>query len=320
MHLNIKAITVFIIMLVYNSAHSQKQNIELELNDKKVDYFIKLEKKLGSKPYESNSDYISPGDVAQPVIFRRKENNIPDLLVYYTFRKSDSIVTTIEYEWDIYNFEKEDNNKKSPEFEKNLISKYNEVVSFISAKYGKGETKGNLDDLSKINSPEGLKRGDNWKPTDSLEIDMYTTISNYYSKNGMVTTNPTHRIRVYIYNFKGSKPKKISEEQLAILNDTFEKFKSMLAENNLEKTKLLLSEKIRAQVTDEILSQIKTQLESNRKFKLFTNGLQLMQDGNTYPMLQYKYADDTDSPPKEYITVLFDKDNTILGLQPFKRK
>jgi hypothetical protein len=49
-------------------------------------------------------------------------------------------------------------------------------------------------------------------------------------------------------------------------------------------------------------------------------GMQITQDGNIYPMLQYKYFDDLSSPPKEYIMVLFDNDNKIIGLQPMKRQ
>lgn len=317
---NTKIIAAFLIMLIWNLGYCQKQVIELDLKDKKIDYFIGIEKKLGSKPYETDTEYLSPGDVAQPKIFLRKEKNIPDLLVYYTFRKSDSIVTTIQYEWDVYNFEKEDNNVKPLSFAKNLISKYNEIISLISARYGKPETEGNLDDLSKINSHEGLKRNDKWNLKDDLKIYTYTNISNYYIKNGAVTVNPTHRIRLYIEKTSGDKPKELSKDQITILDGKFKQFITLLSENNFEKIKPLLSDKVKAQISNEILQQTKTGLQIERKPVLYMSGLQIMQDGNFYPMLQYNYSDDTNSPPLEYIKVLFDTDNTLLGLQPFKKQ
>ncbi len=46
-------------------------------------------------------------------------------------------------------------------------------------------------------------------------------------------------------------------------------------------------------------------------------GLQIIPDGNQYPMVKFKYADES-SPPKEIITVFFDEDEKILGINPMK--
>lgn len=318
--MNRQTLTIFILLLCGQSVFAQKKLIELDIHDKKVSYFISLEKKMGSKKFNTGQDYVAGGQVAQPEIFKRTEKNIPDLLVYYTFFKKDSTISEILYEWDMKNFNPKDNNQQSIEFEKNLISKYNQIVDFVSKKYGKSEFKGNLDDLNLTSQSRGLEREDTWKPNDSLKIYSYTTISNYYKKDKFVTVNPTHKIRVYVYNLKAGKPLKLSAAKIMSLDTTFKKFLTLLSADSFEEIKKLFSPKILETVTNDVLKQVKESLKTEKKLELYMNGMQILQDGNSYPMLQYKYSDDTSSPPNEYVMVLFDDENKILGLRPMKRQ
>ena len=307
------------LLLIWDLGYSQKSYIELDIHGKKIDYFRNLEKHLGSIKFNSAQTYISSKNVAQPEIFIRKEKNLPDLLIYYTFFKKDSTTSEINYEWDVYNFDKKDNNIKPIDFEKNLINKYNSIIDIVNSKFGKSEVDGSLEELSKINTKEGLKRSDVWKPTDSLKIYAYTTISNYFKKDQFVTVNPTHRIRLYVYNLKEDKPEKVSEEKVKLLDQKFNEFILALSNDNFEDAKKLFSDKIISTVTVDILKQIKQNIKINKTLNLYMNGMQISQDGNIYPMLQYKYYDDLSSPPKEYIVILFDNDNKIIGLRPMKR-
>lgn len=309
-----------ILLLIWNLGYSQKSFIELDIHGKKIDYFRNLEKELGSTKFNSDQTYISSGNVAQPEIFLRKEKNLPDLLVYYTYFKKDSTISEINYEWDVYNFDKKENNIKSLDFEKNLIDKYNSIIDILNSKFGKSEVDGTLEDLSKINTSQGIKRSDIWKPSDSLKIYAYTRISNYFKKDGFVTVNPTHRIRLYVYILKENKPEKLSEEKVKLLDEKFNSFILLLSNDNFQEAKKLFSDKIINTVTVDILKQVKQSIKIDTKLNLFMNGRQISQDGNIYPMLQYKYFDDFSSPPKEYIMVLFDNDNKIIGLRPMKRK
>lgn len=323
--MKIRFTTTLVLTIICITGFSQKSLIELDIHNKKISYFRNLEKKLGSQTFNTGQTYIAGTAVAQPEVYLRKEKNLPDLLVYYTFFKKDSLISEINYEWDVENFEKKDNNTKSLDFERNLINQYNYIVDLISTKYGKSEVEGSLDDIVKINSPDGLKRSDTWKPNDSFKIYSYTTISNFYKKEGFVTVNPTHRIRVYITNLKGDKPEKLSPAKIKILDDKFKSFMTLLAiENysneNIEDIKKLSSDKVKYEVTIDILKRIKAGIQTDKKLELYMNGLQIMRDGNYYPMLQYKYSDDTSSNPKEYFMVVFDKDDTIIGIQPRKRK
>jgi hypothetical protein len=310
----------FTLLLWGQIVFAQKNLIELDIHDKKVSYFINLEKKMGGAKFNTGQNYISGGQVAQPEIFTRTEKNIPDLLVYYTFFKTDSTISEILYEWDVKNFDPKDNNQQSIEFEKNLILKYNQVVDFVSKKYGKSKSEGDLNDLNLINVSKGLQRNDTWQPNDSLKIYSYIDISNFYKKDKFVTVNPTHKIRVYVYNLKEEKSLKLNPTQIKSLDTTFKEFLTLLSADSFEEIKKLFSSKIVKTATNDVLKQVKENLKLEKKLELYMNGMQILQDGNSYPMLQYKYSDDTSSPPKEYIMVLFDDENKILGLRPMKRQ
>lgn len=318
--MNRQTLITLTLLLLGQLGFAQKQLIELDIHSKKVGYFIKLEQKLGSKKFNTDQTYLEGGKVAQPEIFRRTEKNIPDLLVYYTYFEKDSTISKILYEWDVSNFDKKDNNKKPIEFEKNLISKYNQIVNFVSAKYGKSKSEGNLNELNLINDRKGLNRKDTWQPNDSLEIFSYVTISNYYKKDNFMTVNPTHKIRVYVNNVKKEKPLELNANQVKSLDATFSSFLTLLAADNFEETKKLFSSIIANTVTNEVLKQVKDNIKIDKKLELFKNGMQLLQDGNSYPLLQYKYSDDPSFPSKEYILVLFDSENKILDLRPMKQR
>jgi hypothetical protein len=132
-------ITFLTVPLFWNVGVSQDLNIELNTQNKKIDYFKNFEENLGSEKYNTGRTYISNKPVAQPEIYLRKEKDLPDLLVYYTFFKADSTISEINYEWNVYNFDTSENNTKSLDFEKKLIERYNQIVAFVSSKYGKSK-------------------------------------------------------------------------------------------------------------------------------------------------------------------------------------
>jgi len=43
-------------------------------------------------------------------------------------------------------------------------------------------------------------------------------------------------------------------------------------------------------------------------------------NGNMYVLIQYKYSDDSSNPPKEFIKLIFDDSDKILGIQPMKEQ
>ncbi len=108
------------------------QEINFNVHKTSLKEYLALEKKLKSEPVPNKAHYISTSGEAQPLKFRRKEEVkiLPDPVVSYFFKKKDSSITYILYEWDVYNYEKKDNNQKSIKFEKALIRKYQTLKEY----------------------------------------------------------------------------------------------------------------------------------------------------------------------------------------------
>lgn len=309
---------IFLALVVFQFNQIFSQEILTEIQGKKIEYFIKIEKNLKSELHDSGETYLSMDDSAQPIIYKRKEKNIPDLLVQYFFSKKDSIINKVLYEWDVYNFEKLDNNQKSEKFEKSLIEKYNNLKKNITNKFGEPETKNNYSNLAKYKQKLFFEESSNWKPNDSTEIEMYTTVSNHYKKNGSVTINPTHRIRLYIKNNKKKIEPKLDEKTVFISNQNFESFILKLKENNFAEAKLFLSDIVLEKVTENQLIELRKMIDYTNKLVQYFKGFQMAMTGQNYLMIHYKYENEQSEVPKSIIKVIFDEKNKILGIQPLK--
>jgi hypothetical protein len=314
-------IRILSFLLLISQFYFPQNLIQVDIEGKKLDYFIKLENKLGSKIYKTDEEYTSIKPVTAPVIFERKEKEIPNLRVFYTLYKKDSTIAEILYEWDIRNFEKGYNVKKSLSFNKAMIKKYQEIVDEVSKKYGNSKHDGNLDKLDLLTS-EGIDRRDNWEINKNLKIYSYIGLSEHYESNGMVTTSPTHRIRLYVTNEKEGKDASggvVSAEKIKSFNDKFLQLVDKLKVSDFNEARNFLSERIRTSATNDILEKLVENAHFENNLEVFMTGYQLIPDGNQYPMLQYKYVDDTSVPPKEIITVIFEEDGKVLGIKPVKR-
>ncbi len=313
-----KSILIAFILMQFYQTFSQE--ILTEIQGKKIDYFVNIEKKLKSELYDTGQSYLSMDDSAQPIIYKRKEKNIPDLLVQYSFSKKDSIINEVLYEWDVYNFEKKDNNQKTGKFEKDLVEKYNSLKKIITNKFGQPATKNNYSNLAQYKQTFFFEENSKWKPNDSTEIEMYTTVSNYYKKEGFVTINPTHRIRLYVKTFKKKIEPKLDEKAVFISNQNFENFISKLKENNFAEAKLLLSDVVIQKVTENQLIELQKMIDFDNNLVQFFKGFQMALTGENYLMLQYKYENEISEIPKSIIKVIFDQKNKILGIQPLKKE
>ena len=149
---------------------------------------------------------------------------------------------------------------------------------------------------------------------------MYATVSNYYEKNGAVTINPTHRIRLYIKNIKKKIEPKLDEKNVFISNQNFENFILKLKENNFAEAKLFLSDIVLEKVTENQLIELRKMIDLENKLVQYFKGFQASFTGENYLMLQYKYENEQSEIPKSLIKVIFDENNKILGIQPMKKE
>ncbi len=316
----LKQILILGILIVRFSIYGQE--FKFDIHNISLNEYIEMENNLGSEKIPNIRNHISLSDNAQPIKFKRKQKIISDLVAYYYFKKKDSTMSYILYEWDesLLTLKSKTNDKKSEKYQKALIKKYNGLEKTITSIYGKSESEGDLSNLKQANEKSGLNKKDKWFPNDSTEIEMYTSISNYYEKKGAMTITPTHRIRLYIRNTKKEKKiePKLSEEKLDTLKLISKEFIKTLEDGNLVKSKIYLSEKILQNVTDKQLNILTNNLDFNRKTELIYSGIQVGLDGTIYTMLQFKYEDDISNPPNELIKIIFDNKNKIIGIQPIK--
>jgi hypothetical protein len=173
------------------------QDFGFDIHNTTLNGYIQMEENLESERVPTTSNHVSFSGDAQPIKFQRKEKIIPDLITYLHFKAKDSTMSKVLYEWDVRHFGKE-GEKQSKKFQKKLIRKFKKLEKQITKLYGKPKSKGDLSELKQANQNGGLKKNCKWYPDNKTEIEMYTVVSNYYEKKGMITIKPTHRIRLYI--------------------------------------------------------------------------------------------------------------------------
>jgi hypothetical protein len=316
-----KHLLAFGYILINSFAYSQ--TVELDTHHKKLAAFLSLEHSLGSVRLENKSNYISLPGVAQPVKFGRKEEDIPDLVVYYFYYTNDSSIDYILYEWDAENVKGyQDTAKKSPKEINAFIAKYNGLFHQISQTFGKSESSGSLTDLSKIETGDFSKE-DVWKPDDSTKIDLSLVLSSKYEVRGPTTSIATYRIRLYDFNLS-KKPgetglQKPDENKIKELDSVAQAFLFNLKNNDLGKARSALSPLVAGHVSDEQLEKLRQNVKLDQALVVYFSGIQMGLDGSQMLMLQYKYEADNSSPPGELVRVLFDEKGKILGIRPTKR-
>jgi len=133
--------------LIAISAVAQK--FELNIHGKNLSDFIKLEKALGSEKYESKTNYMSLKGLAQPLIYRHKEDSLPVLLCYYFYFQKDSTIDYVSYEWDETNFKEHGEfDPKTPKEIKAYRDKYEEIYNQIFSAYGASKNISRPDDAA----------------------------------------------------------------------------------------------------------------------------------------------------------------------------
>ncbi len=297
------------------------QEFNFDIQNTTLNEYLEMERKLGSEQIPNIRNHVSVEN-AQPIKFKREQKIISDLVGYYYFKKKDSTMSHILYEWDesLLTLKANTNDKKSKKYQKALIRKFNELETMIADIYGEPKTTGDLSNLKQANEKGGLKQNVKWFPNDSTEIEMYTSVSNYYEKKGMMTIAPTHRIRLYIRNTKkeAKVEPKLSEKRLNALKIISSEFIKTLGNKNIAKSKGYLSTLIIENVTDGQLNTLIENWDFTKETELVYSGIQVGLDGKIFTMLNFKYKDDFTEPAKELLKMVFDDNDKVVGIQPMK--
>jgi hypothetical protein len=293
--------------------------IALDIKHKNVVEFIKQEAEIKSIPFEIETQYITGRNVGQPIGYRRKEKDkkLPDLLVYYFPLKTDSSIYRVLYEWDETNFTHQAS-KHSVDSLQAFIKKYKELLALVQKQFGEGTTTGSLDDLSQIEAGK-FDRKDNFSK-DSVEVEMYVTLSNKYLQQGNVTITPAHRIRLYINNKTAEEGTlKLDKQKVIDADKKVKLFLTALTAGNFDEARKYIAKQIASQVTNEQLTALQKEVKDD-KWELSTTGVQLTLGNTMWGNLRYRRADDNLEPPTEILSITIDENYEIMGMRPLKRK
>ncbi|KAA0126570.1 peptidylprolyl isomerase [Chryseobacterium sp. SN22] len=110
----------------------------------------------------------------------------------------------------------------------------------------------------------------------------------------------------------------LSKEELALYNGNFLKFISALKVSDRKGMDALLSEKAKKMVTEVVYQKLAVDIDTHKTFAVTKSGYKPFIDGSSYPMIQYKYADDKSAEPAKIITAVFERDGKIMGIKPYK--
>jgi len=292
------------------------QEIVYDIHNTTLEDCIKFEESIGSELIPTTSNHISFSGEAQPINFKRLEEIIPDLIVFYKFKESDSTLTSILYEWDVSNFDKRDNNKQSAEIQEGVKEKYYELKSKLLKEFQKVEIDSNYSNIARFDPENIFEQSCNWEPNDSTSIELYSTVSNFYKKEGASTINPVHRIRLYIKNKERKKePPILDDKRKSDLDSLTFRFFDSIKKSEFEISKELLSEAIRSQATKEVLKQIYNSIEDVSNFELSATGIQYGMDGKSYTILNYSRIEKDENTNVNNFKVVFNDKNEIVSLK-----
>jgi hypothetical protein len=318
-----------IILTITFSTFGQTLNFDI---GRPFSEFRKLEVDLSSKFQKSTSTHMLAADMAQPIGYLRVSDNFePKPIVQYFFKKADSTVQEILYEWDKQNFNERNYQMTAKDIESRerfelFIQKYRELKNEITKQFGDSRSEGSLDPKSELSYLE-VRKKDSWD-NDSISVVMYITFTNQYEVRGSMTLPPAHRIRVYVKtkNDTHGNPSdhlktafKVDEKQQKIA----EKYIDLLLTGKTKDSWELISPDIKSRTTYENyvkavepIERLKT--EFGRDIELALSGPKFF-NSETYYTYSFKFSADKSSPPKVFLDVTFKiGEEFISGFQPKK--
>lgn len=113
---------------------------------------------------------------------------------------------------------------------------------------------------------------------------------------------------------KKVQPSELSKEKIKLYNGKFFEFVNALKSSDRKAIDGLLSEKVKAIVTDGVLKKVKDGIDLTKKFEVLKSDYMPVADGSNYPVIQYKY--EGDSSAQGVVSVVFEEGGKILGIKP----
>lgn len=302
---------LFIIAILFCSNNLFGQSIQLDLKDISLDQLLEIEHSLNSQRIENTSNYISSKALAQPIIFKRKSEIIPDLEVQYFFYEADSAMHKILYEWDLSNFEKERDNPQDSTFLMAMINQFNSLNRLIDSTFqSSSSTDATLDLETITNGSRGMKITNEWSPNQSLEITNHMTLKNKFKKTNSISTFPTvHKIRLYVEKIIPDPNAQLNpklKENLEFISKSFIKD----TKENPEESLKYLSSFIREKTTSKEMNALKSLFDDCKSFKVSSTGTEIGQDYQ-FPFIILSTKSKSEKKVMNFKFVFDDKDKIV---------
>ena len=301
----------FILLFFFNFGNSQN----FKLINSNISNSLLWEKQNDGKLISNKSKYILADGISQPIRFEHIEDNVPNLITSYFYYEEDSSMHKIEYEWDAKNYWDGDIQKLSATEQDALKVRYDEIVEKIENSYGKPETE-EKKEYSKAISEGSYHRIDSWS-TEKLKILLYIDISNKHVDKGAYKITPTYRIRLTFTNKTSSDP--FDQTRIENSNLVAQIFFSSILSENYKNAKAQLSTNIRQTITNDQLKETAKKVRDYKGFLQYFNGVQVGLDGKAYLILMFKSPTEKKDPPRNFVKVIFDNNDKIIGVQPMSR-
>lgn len=108
----------------------------------------------------------------------------------------------------------------------------------------------------------------------------------------------------------------LSKDKIKLYDSNFQSFVMVMKNSDKTKISSLLSDKVKDVVSDDVIKKLSGGISFDRKMEVYKSGYQTIINNETYPAIQYKFADDKTFPPADLVTVIFEENGKILGVKP----
>lgn len=113
-------------------------------------------------------------------------------------------------------------------------------------------------------------------------------------------------------------PAELSKDKAKMFNENLIKFLDAVKVSDRKVIDVLLSDKVKQIVTDDVLKKVKEGIDYTKKLEVLKAGYYVAGDNEAYPNLKYKYAGDSSN--KEVVSAIFEENGKILGVMPVSNK
>lgn len=274
------------------------------------DSVFQLENKRNSLYFNKASSHQD--NESSKMVFLIDKTESPSLSIQYHYQNKHQIDHII-YKWDDAFFNGNSLEKTNEKQQIDLIVKYQKIVAELTQMYGQATQEGNLDDLKKVDDIFGLYRTDSWEHS-NYRIIATIQISNYVRQNAHETIFPVFKIEVqFEYKQKNERNMNLSE-----YDSIFNSFVAHVGKKNYNNARNFFSYKVINFISDDYLKKIRSQIDNKKQYEIYATSKQLMSDGSENQIIQFKYSNDNYDDPLAFISVVFEKNGKILGVNPIR--